>query len=424
MRDALLHRACDDVDIACSATWEQSESVFTATGCSCYRTGVKHGTLTVKVDGSLFEITSYRSDGTYSDGRHPDQVKFVKSIEEDLARRDFTINAMAYHPTRGLLDPYHGRDDLDSRLIRCVGCANRRFSEDALRILRAARFESQLGFSLEAETAHAMLALAPGLHHVAVERQLQEWNKLLCGTHVRTCLMDNIDMLGIMIPELLPMKGFDQRTPFHCYDVLEHTAYVVELVDSTPRQRWAALLHDIGKPEVFTVDKNGQGHFKGHPAASETIAKKVTKRFKMSKDFSRDVVQLVALHDIGLIARPNEVKRAIMRFNNDPELFRDLCKLKRADAIARTTLYGRPRVQKAEDLLACLDHVLKSNEPYCRAMLAIDGSDLITLGMQPGPQVGKVLDFLLDATIDAEVPNTREALLAFASTHLQEAAEI
>ena len=246
VRDSLLGRPVSDIDIACSALWPQTEEACLAAGMRVHRTGEKHGTVTVVCDDAAFEVTTFRVDGAYSDARHPDEVRFVRSLKEDLARRDFTINALAYHPLRGLADPFGGLEDARRGIIRTVGDPAQRFGEDALRILRACRFSSQLGFSLDGATYQAMLEGKRGLLRVSSERITAELQKLLLGGNVRDALLQTVDVLSAVLPELVAMKGFDQCTPYHCHDVLEHTARAVAGTPPYPLVRWAALFHDMG----------------------------------------------------------------------------------------------------------------------------------------------------------------------------------
>lgn len=413
VRDAVMGREADDVDVTTNALWTQSKPLFERAGFATFETGVAHGTLTVAVDHVHVEVTTYRSDGRYSDGRHPDNVTFVQSIDDDLARRDFTVNAMAYHPARGLRDPYGGMEDIRAGIIRTVGDPAARFSEDSLRILRAARFQSQLGFTLEERTARAANALSATLGKVAVERQVREWDKLLCGAHVHDAIMGNTDVLGATIPEILPMRGFDQHSRYHCYDVLEHTAYVVQYVNPTPLLRWAALFHDIGKPEMFAMDEHGHGHFKGHAVASRNIAERAMKRLKMSPRFIHKVLLLVQQHDDRINPEPKAVKRRLAKLDGDPQLFLALCDLKRADSLAHAPAYRRQRAVLAGELEDCLGKILEEQQAFQLRDLAVDGNDVIACGVEPGPQVGRILQRALEAVIDDKVPNERAALLSY-----------
>ena len=274
VRDALLGRACSDIDIACSAMWADTKRVCEQAGLRTHETGVAHGTITVICGDSAFEVTTFRSDGQYKDGRHPDSVSFVSSIEEDLARRDFTINAMAWRPDRGLVDPFGGKADIQLGVIRAVGDPHQRFAEDALRILRACRFSAELGYAVEPCTYQGMLENKGLLSKISAERVTHELQKLVLGPHAGDALLACVDALSAVLPELVAMKGFDQQTPYHIFDVLEHTARVVDGVPPYPLVRWAALFHDMGKPACFFKDENGTGHFyeRSHSARHHAAA--------------------------------------------------------------------------------------------------------------------------------------------------------
>ena len=412
VRDALLGREVNDYDIATSASWEDAERALIAYGFSVHRTGVKHGTITAVADGHALEITTYRADGAYSDGRHPDSVEFVRTIEEDLARRDFTVNALAYHPKRGLLDRWGGKADLEAGVIRAVGNANDRFAEDALRILRGCRFASQLGFAIEPVTKQAMWSHKMRMLNVSAERITHELTGLLMGEHVHDALMECIDIIGAVLPELVAMKGFDQHTPYHIYDVWEHTAWVVQRSPRTPLARLAALFHDCGKPGAFFMDGD-RGHFFGHPRLSAELARGALARMAFSPAFTSDVLTLVRLHDKVIKATPKAVKRALANMDGDTELFRTLIGIKKADALAQSSL-SEPRAQLADDLERTLEEVIAANGAFTIRQLAIGGNDLMALGIPEGPQIGAVLEAALEAVIDEQVPNTREELLDFA----------
>ena len=413
VRDAILGREVHDYDIATNAQWADTERALTASGFAVHRTGVKHGTVTASIDCHAMEITTYRSDGEYSDGRHPDSVEFVSSIEDDLARRDFTINALAYHPSRGLLDCWGGLDDISQKTIRAVGDPVRRFCEDALRILRGCRFASQLGFAIEPETKQAMWACKMRMANVSSERITHELTELLLGDYVRDALMECIDIIGAVLPELVAMKGFDQHTPYHIYDVWEHTAWVVQRSPRTALARWAALFHDCGKPGAFFMDGD-RGHFFGHPLLSAEITRGALSRLAFSPSFAADVVTLVRMHDRAIPAAPKNVKRVLAELDGNVDLFRALIDLKRADALAHSSL-GEPRVQLAENLQTTLARVLEANDAFTLKQLAVNGGDIMALGVSEGPEVGDILERALDAVIDGRVPNERDALLSFAA---------
>lgn len=412
VRDVLLERPVHDIDIATNAHWQQVQEHCEAAGMHTFETGVAHGTLSVlpAPEANIIEVTTYRTEGNYTDARHPDTVQFVSTIEEDLARRDFTMNAIAFHPTRGLCDPYGGTADAEAGIIRAVGMPQERFGEDALRILRAVRFASELGFSLEAETLEGANAQVERLNKVSVERIAMELTRLICGPHVRTVIMNYPTIIDAALPELAPMRGHDQKSPYHIYDVLEHTAYVVEATPPEPLLRWAALLHDVGKPATFSVGTNGQGHFYSHAMVSAEIAASVMKRLKMPSQLSHDVELLVRFHDTHRPANHKMVKRMLRQLEGRPELVRALCKLQVADALGHAPEF-RERGTMAQDFEGCLDEVLARGDAYTLQDLAITGSDVIALGIEEGPRVGEVLNAALDAVINEEVPNERDALL-------------
>lgn len=413
VRDSLLGRPVSDIDIACSALWPQTEEACLAAGMRVHRTGEKHGTVTVVCDDAAFEVTTFRVDGAYSDARHPDEVRFVRSLKEDLARRDFTINAMAYHPLRGLADPFGGLEDARRGIIRTVGDPAQRFGEDALRILRACRFSSQLGFSLDGATYQAMLEGKRGLLRVSSERITAELQKLLLGGNVRDALLQTVDVLSAVLPELVAMKGFDQCTPYHCHDVLEHTARAVAGTPPYPLVRWAALFHDMGKPAAFFKEPGGRGHFYGHAKISVPLARGIMDRLTFSTAFRDRVLLLVERHDDVFDATPRAVKRALARMGGDVELFRALCDLKRGDASAQAPAYAEERMRRADDLLRVLDGILAEGEAFTLKHLAVNGRDAMDAGIAQGPSVGAALAAALDAVIDEQIPNDRETLLAF-----------
>lgn len=413
VRDALLGRPVHDFDIATSSGWRDTERVLAAAGFTVHRTGTAHGTVTASRDGEAIEVTTFRADGSYSDGRHPDEVTFVRSIEEDLARRDFTVNAMAYHPERGLLDCWSGMEDLEARTLRVVGNAKKRFAEDGLRVLRGCRFASQLGFTIEPVTLAAMKKEKTGLLRVSAERITHELDGLLLGDYAHDALMETIDVLVAVMPEIAACKGFDQHTPYHIYDVWEHTAWVVQRAPKTRVARWAALFHDIGKPAAFYTDANGRGHFFKHPELSAILAKQIMDRLLVSPAFAAQVLTLVRMHDRQIAATPRSVKRALARLDGDVELFKTLCGIKRADALAQSEL-NRERLELSYELERVLDDVIASDDAFTLKQLAIGGRDLMEQGISEGPQIGTLLRACLDAVIDEEVENDREALIAFA----------
>lgn len=418
VRDALLGRSSNDIDIACDAHWTQAKAAFEAAGFATHETGTKHGTITVIVEGEAVEVTTYRTDGSYADGRHPKDVTYINSIEGDLARRDFTINALAYHPRRGLIDVYGGLDDLKQGLIRTVGVADKRFSEDALRILRGCRFMSQLGFRIENSTYNAMKSHKCLLRRISQERITHEIEGLLLGDHVHDALMECIDVISFVMPELLAMKNYEQRTPYHIYDVWEHTAWVVQHTPPKRLERWAALLHDSGKPAAGFIGPDGVGHFYGHAFVSVELGRNILERFLIAPPLRDKILTLVRCHDDVIEAKPRAVKRALARLGGDADLFAALCNIKRADALSQAPeCIGR--VELANELERVLHEVLEQDQVFSLKQLAIKGGDILSLGVEPGPGVGDALAACLDAVIDEKIPNDRERLIAFASDHIK-----
>ncbi len=402
VRDLLRGETPHDFDITTLARPEQTEAVFS--DCKLIRTGLKHGTLTVLSEGLPLEITTYRTDGSYSDGRHPDFVRFGTDLREDLMRRDFTVNAMAWSPVRGLQDPFDGQGDLQKKQIRAVGNPAKRFGEDALRILRGARFASCLGFDVEAETASAMQEQIPLLGRVSAERIASEFTRLLCGQAVEPVLMRFRDLFAFFLPELRPCFGFDQKTPYHCYDLYTHSVKVTASVYPDKTLRLAAFFHDIGKPDTFVL-RNGRGHFKGHPARSAEICETVLHRLHMEKARVRDVCTLIREHDFVLDGgEPIELLRQL-----PAHLIEPLFALMRADARAKADpSVSLDQIQAFREELNAL-----REKPLCLSVrdLAVNGDDLLSLGVPNGKPVGDALRALLERVQDGSLPNERNALL-------------
>lgn len=403
VRDLLLGRTPTDYDLTTSARPEQTKAVFA--GERVLETGIRHGTVTVLGEGMPLEITTYRVDGGYSDARHPDGVTFSASLREDAARRDFTINAMAYAPGRGIQDFFGGREDLARGLIRAVGDPRRRFQEDALRVLRGLRFASVLSFSLEEETADAARRQAKGLGQLSAERVFQELSKLLCGPAVGPVLLAYPDILGQVIPELRPMVGFDQRSRYHCYDVYTHTAVAVAYVPPRLPLRLAMLLHDVGKPETFSLGEDGQGHFYGHAKRSAALAEEILVRLRTPKKLREEVVTLVRLHDAPVA--PEGLRRWLNKLGPDG-LF-DLLALQGGDAAGQDSAYCT-RIWQAEDLARQVRDLLDQQPCLTLRDLAVDGRDLLALGYR-GPALGAALQKLLDQVLAGALPNEKGGLL-------------
>ena len=405
VRDHLRGTIPSDYDITTSALPEQMITLFSDQ--RVIETGLKHGTVTVLIDGMPLEITTYRLESAYSDHRHPDSVRFTDSLREDLARRDFTINAMAYHPDCGLVDYFHGAQDLQDGILRCVGDPLQRFEEDALRIMRALRFSSVLDFTIAEDTRKAIFALKDQLVYVSRERITTELVKLLCGKRAGDIILEYVDVLGIFIPELLPMRGLDQRNAYHIYDVLEHTARVVDHSPPEKVARLAGLLHDIGKPPCMTVDSRGIGHFRGHPAIGADMADAILRRLKFDNATRVRVIDLVRWHDVPLVPTDRILLRVFRKI--PPDLFFQLLDLKRADNLAQNPVKVDPN--QAEVLRQKARQLLAQQTCFQIKDLEIRGNDLMAAGLEPGPALGEVLNWLLDEVIADRVPNEKQALL-------------
>lgn len=414
VRDAVRGlRRTNDWDITTSALPRQVEQVFS--DLRCIETGLKHGTVTVVIDQTPLEITTFRLDGAYSDHRHPDAVQFTRSLQEDLARRDFTMNALAYSPETGLVDLYGGQADLARGLVRCVGQPDRRFDEDALRILRALRFAAVFSMQVEEQTTAAVHRCAPLLQSVAAERVQTELTRLLCGPGAGPILTAFADVLAVPIPELRPLFGLDQRNPHHDRDLWAHTVAAVSAAPADSVLRWAALLHDVGKPDRFTLDSSGVGHFYGHAARSASIADAILTRLRFDTARRERIVTLIRLHDQPLLPERPAMMRLLHRLGD--EAARQLIDLHRADTLAQAPMC-QSRLADYDRCAAMLEEILREKACFSLRDLAVNGRDMLALGLQ-GPQVGAALDACLRAVMDEVAPNEQAALLAL----VQRAAE-
>ena len=414
VRDSLLDRTPNDWDITTNATPEEMKVCFK--DFRVIETGIRHGTLTVIVDGMQLEITTYRNDGEYLDNRHPVQVTFSKNIEDDLSRRDFTVNAMAYHPEKGFVDLFGGREDLQNRIIRAVGDAKTRFEEDGLRILRAIRFAAVLDFDIAEDTAKAVHACKHLLSGIAAERIREELCKLICGRGAVRILREYIDVIAVFLPELARCVGFEQNTKYHCYDVFEHTLQALALCEDYDLvTRLGILLHDIGKPLCYTEDEQG-GHFKGHAPVGVEITKEVLSRLRFDNETIRRMELLVEWHDIPLSAEKKRVKRLLQKLS-DADILR-LLEIKRCDRLAHA-----PDFREMPPDLARIPSVMEEIrvEDACLSLrtLAIGGDDLMALGVPKGKQIGELLHALLDDVIEERLPNEKEALLQAAKERIK-----
>lgn len=409
VRDLLMGRTPNDFDVTTSATPGETERCFA--GHRIIETGLKHGTVTVLIDGEPVEITTYRLDGEYLDNRRPSEVFFTPELGEDLARRDFTVNAMAYSPSQGLVDKFGGREDIARRLIRAVGDPDRRFHEDGLRILRALRFAAVLDFELEAQTADSIHRCYPLLDNISAERIRVELFKLVCGPGARRVLSQYPDVLCRIIPELAPTVGFDQHNPYHKYDVFTHSLVALELAHGDVCVKLAALLHDIGKPASYSEDERG-GHFYGHPALSAELTRTALHRLKPDSKTLATVVKLVAEHHRTIQPTERSVRRLLSALGEQDT--RRLLALRRADNGALVDWLVEPRLRELDEIEAVLDRLIAEQGQLSLGTLALHGDDIIALGVRPGKNVGTVLHRLLDAVLDGECPNEREPLTSLA----------
>lgn len=405
VRNALLGIPPNDWDMTTAARPEEMQVCFS--DLHVIETGLKHGTLTVMVDGEPIEVTTYRNDGEYADNRHPVSVTFSTEIGEDLARRDFTVNAMAYHHERGLVDLFGGRADLDARVIRCVGDPTTRFREDGLRILRALRFASVLDFSIDPETSAAVHACAHLLDNIAAERIREEFCKLICGKGAVRILREYIDVIGRFLPELSACVGFEQNTKYHCFDVFEHTLAALSVCRGGLLEHLAVLFHDIGKPLCYTEDESG-GHFKGHAVESVRMVREITQRLRFDNKTSERLALLVDYHDREIPPTLPSVKR-LMRKMSDEDIS-ILMEVKRADRLAHAPLYSTPS-PTLEQIPRLVAEIRAADACLSLASLAVKGDDLMAIGVPKGRRIGLLLGALLDDVIEERLPNEREALL-------------
>ncbi len=408
VRDSILARRPEDWDITTSARPEEIKKLFRRT----VDTGIEHGTVTVLLGKDSYEVTTYRIDGVYEDSRHPKEVRFTNKLEEDLRRRDFTINAMAYNDDVRLVDVFGGMQDLNHHLIRCVGDPAERFSEDALRILRAVRFSAQLDFPIEAGTAKAVRELAPALEKISAERIQTELVKLLISPHpekIRDAY--ELGITKVILPEWDAMEGVEQNTPHHKYDVAQHTLHSLKNVKRDKILRLTMLFHDMGKPSVKTTDGKGQDHFKGHALVSEEIARKVMRRLKFDNDTVKKVTRLVCYHDYRTEATPKNVRRAMNRIGVD--LFPYYLAVRMADVKAQSPYQRREKIENIIAMREIYQKVLIEEECVTLRQLAVSGRDLMELGMKPGREMGSMLSELLEYVIDDPARNNKETLRAY-----------
>ena len=415
VRDSILGREPEDWDITTSARPEEVKALFART----IDTGIQHGTVTVMLDQEGFEVTTYRIDGKYEDNRHPTEVTFTPNLREDLRRRDFTINAMAYNERTGLVDLYGGLDDIERKVIRCVGNAEERFTEDALRIMRAIRFSAQLGYTIEEETKHAIRKLAPNLAAISAERIQVELVKLLVSPHP-DYLRDayELGVTKVFLPEFDVCMETPQNHPHHMYNVGEHTLHSVLAIQPERVYRIAMLLHDIGKPATLQIDENGITHFHGHNEVGEGMAEAILRRLRFDNDTIYKVCKIVLYHDYGNSVEPGfrVVRRAVSRIGED--IFPMLFPVKRADVAAQSDFMREEKLAMIDGWEKVYRQIMEEKQCFSLKDLAVSGKDLIAAGYKPGPEIGRKLQELLELVLDDPEWNTREKLLEKASERI------
>lgn len=407
VRDFLLGKIPLDIDITTSALPNDIINVFS--DFKVIKTGLKHGTVTVIIDSNPIEITTFRIDGKYNDLRHPENISFTKDIFEDLKRRDFTINAIAYNPKSGFKDPFGGKSDIKNKIIKAVGDAESRFSEDALRILRALRFSSDLGFSIEKKTSESIHKCKNLLKNISFERINKEFNGIICGKNAEKVLFDFKDTIGVFIPEIKPMIGFDQQNPHHIYDVYVHTLKVTANVPQEKIIRLCAFFHDIGKPFVFTKDQKGIGHFYLHQKKSVEIALNVLNRLRYDKKTIHDVTEIIKYHDIPLKTE-KEVKKWLGYYGD--ENFIRLLSIKKGDILAQSPKY-LDNLEKLQKIYNIYNEIKTKNDCIKISDLKINGTDLIALGFKEGKKIGETLNLILEQIIDGNLKNEKKDILDF-----------
>ncbi len=408
VRDLLRGAAPQDWDICTSALPQEIEACFP--GVRVVETGLKHGTVALLLDDGLYEVTTYRADGTYSDGRHPDAVRFVSRLESDLERRDFTINAMALDLDGELQDPFGGAEDIRRGVVRCVGDPDRRFQEDGLRLMRCLRFSACLSYVVEEATGAAVRRNLPMLDRVAAERVNAELGKLLMGPGCVDILRAYPEVFCRFWPQLGPLVTLEQNNPWHCWGGWEHTLHALAAAPEDLVTRLAVLLHDVGKPPCKTTDDQGVDHFYGHAKAGAELAEEMLRALKFDNDTRKAVVTLVERHDAPIHETEKSVRRWLGRLGE--ESFFRLLEVKRCDVMGQNHAEVPQRLASVETLRAMAREIIAQGRCFSLKDLAVNGNDVIAAGVTPGPEVGAALAKLLDRVIDGDLPNDRAALLA------------
>ncbi len=412
VRDTILGREPEDWDVTTPAAPDEVKKIFRRAGDYTIDTGIDHGTVTVMLDREGFEVTTYRVDGKYDDARHPSEVHFTKELTEDLKRRDFTVNAMAYNDEAGLVDVFGGLSDIENGVIRCVGSPAERFGEDALRMLRAVRFAAQLGFVLDEDTRDAIPGLAENLNRISAERIRTELVKLLVSPHPDAMReVYETGMSAVFLPEFDRMMETEQNNKYHCYSVGEHTLHSLTEVPPDPVLRLAMLFHDVAKPLCVVKGEDGMDHYYGHPKLGAEMTRQIMRRLKFDNETTERVCALVAAHDDRPFP-PTEkaVRRAIRRVGE--EQYPDLFAVKRADILAQSDYLKKEKLEYVDEYEAVYGRIMASDACLSRRGLAVTGDDLIEAGIEPGPELGRILNAMLDDVVDEPSLNEKEILLA------------
>lgn len=409
VRDCILGRVPCDWDVTTNALPEDIKKIFGKT----YDTGIRHGTVSVAVGDKIIEVTTYRVDGEYTDFRRPDSVRFTASLREDLARRDFTVNAMAFNPKAGLVDYFGGLKDLEDRVLRAVGDANARFLEDALRMLRAVRFSAQLDFYIEKDTFEAVRTNSGLISNISKERIRDELGKILTSQHpLKFNHLYESGLLKHIIPEFEPCYHTRQNNPYHVYDVAQHILYTVEYVENSGILRWTMLLHDIGKPLKKTTGADGIDHFYGHQEVSAELAVRILNRLRFDKDSIKKIVRLIHFHDINIFETEKSIRKVVNKVGDD--LFQELLEVQKADAMAQNHIYLDKRLIKLDNIKKIYGSIKNANQCLTKAEMAVNGHDLILMGMKPGKEIKEMLDYLFECVLEDPELNDKQKLIDLA----------
>lgn len=410
VRDLLLNKNPFDYDITTSAKPDKIIKIFK--DFKVVTLAKKFGTISLILNNRTYEITTYRIDGEYLCNRKPKEVIYTDNLKLDLSRRDFTINALAYHPETGIIDYFNGLEDLSNKIIRTVNNPNIRFKEDGLRILRCLRFSSTLNFNIEKNTSKAIFENKEILNKISTERINQEFSKLICGRNIEKTLTEYIEIIGVFIPEILQLKDFKQNNSYHIYDVLTHTIKSLTFIESDLELRMVMLLHDIGKPTTYTEDINSIGHFYKHNIKSAEIAKNILIRLKYPNKVIDNIVLLIKNHDIQILENKKAVKKRINKLGSI-ELFFKLLEIKRADILAQNPIYLKDRIIQIDNLEKIANEIKYNKECTSLNTLQINGKDLINLGIPEGRLIGEILTILLNEVIEGNILNNRNILLNY-----------